>query len=101
MKKTVLNKPQDEIFCSLSDIGPDKFYGTLMKEETEKGFITKTEYSSRSVFTIRCGDAFTRGNGWDCCDSKTLEGCVNKILESGNKVFQFDTFNELMEWVIS
>jgi len=99
MKKQVILK---ENIVSISFANERKFYGAVMGDDGERGFITRDSYWPEGNYTVRSVDAFTKGNGWTHCDAKTLHGCIEKILaEPKGEVYQFDTFKELMEWVVS
>lgn len=82
-----------------------KYYGVTfgLDNRAERGFITRTQWHHMSgEYCVRTSDDFTNGNGWTQCNNVSLTGCINTVLVSyGNsKVYEFDSFKELMVWIL-
>lgn len=77
-----------------------KFYGALDTFGEQIGFITREKFGCKN-FVFRSPRVFTNGNGWTYFDeSDNLADAINKIVANGWDVYEFDTFAELMTWVL-
>lgn len=75
----------------------DKCYG--LANNYVKGFITRANYE-RGKFKAYVLDELTNGNQWSRIDSEGLDWTITKALNSGLKVYEFDSYKELLEWLI-
>lgn len=100
MKKIVL-----EIKPVIQEVALDKinfnlgYFGVLV-DANSRGFVTREHFNSFSDFTVRCLQDLTGGNGWTQCDSARLSDLIAKALKRGWIVYQFDTPEALMQWII-
>jgi hypothetical protein len=97
MRKVITNIETPIQYTLIKNVSVDKFYGT--KIDSFVGFITRYKYQERE-YTIRVASSFTKGNGYDQFDHKNLDQTIANIIIQGHPVYEFDTFCELMEWVI-
>lgn len=101
MKQVVLPIKNAPVVVA-SNLSLEKSYGVEFSPGTntwQRGWITRTTFDNGD-FTVRCVEATTKGNGWNGYDSYSLDETVQKILESGEHVVQFDTPEEMFEWVL-
>jgi hypothetical protein len=81
-----------------SNVDSNLYYGILRKQDKSKGFITSTSF--REVYSPRCFDRLTVGNGFTSFESKSLKEVVKSLLNHGFSVYQFNTYKELLKWGI-
>lgn len=103
MKK--ISKAVDQEVDPLEDAVPvvvdeRRFYGAK-DVSGQIGFITRERYCGKN-FCLRCARNFTNGNGWDYYDIfDNLKDMINNLISSKQwSVYEFKSFQELMEWVI-
>lgn len=84
------------VFVHLVDI--NKFYG--VKHGYHRGFLTRTDFD-KGCFTTLLPGLLTNGNAFNCPLYSNLTDSINSLLDNGFEVFEFDTFKELMVWVIN
>jgi len=76
-----------------------KYYGVADgKYYSSVGFITRTNYYDGNFIVISNGGC-THGNGWDCLKAPTLKKCVEEAVSRGFVVFEFETYQELFQWL--
>ena len=80
----------------VSKVSNGLYYGILRKNDYSKGFITSSLY--RGVYSPRCFDMLTVGNGFTSFESKNLQEVITGLLNSNFKVYQFNTYKELLKW---
>lgn len=102
MKQVVLPSSDTPVVVA-RNLSLEKYYGVdiaLGTEAWQRGWITRTTFDGGD-FSVRCMEHATKGNGWNGYDSYSLDETVQKILEAGENVVQFDTPEELFEWVLN
>lgn len=102
MKKLVL-PPNPENTFGLEDIATDKFYGARIFRE--KALITSFGSWSKkhqgAVFFPVFPTSITCGGDFDSCAAENLRDClVSIVAQQGGEVFEFETYRELLEWVL-
>lgn len=75
----------------------DKFYGVEINGY--KNFITREQFNSGN-FVIRAVHSLTNGNGYGAYGNECLRTLIEKAIENNNKVFEFDSFNDLAVWLM-
>lgn len=95
MKRVINSKVKRESVNS-SDLNSRKYYGVDINGF--RGFISRERFEEGD-YRLLCPDSLTEGNGWVMMERDTLEKTVDAVIADGQSVYQFDTFNELMEWV--
>lgn len=101
-KQVILNTIPKDIVLHI-EVNDKLYYGVQINENW-RGFISNTDGYRRSnsgTYTVFTQSNLTKGNRWRAWDSQHLPILIKNILQSSinKKVFQFDTFKELMEWV--
>lgn len=82
----------------VTKVSVDKFYGATKYDQF--GFITRENYN-RGNYGLRCTNLLTNGNGWDYHNSPELSKTINLAISSGWTVYEFNTFHELMSWILN
>lgn len=82
----------------ITEVDIIKYYGVV--SWADKGFINR-EYYNRGKFKINTFDAITNGNGWSNYGCNNLENFIRILLEDAFWVYEFDTWQELLEWAIT
>ena len=75
----------------------NKYYG-ILNSLGNKGFVVREDFN-RGFFTIMCPDSMTNGN----CYSNgytSLNNLAIEVISIGHKIYQFDTYKELFEWLV-
>jgi hypothetical protein len=101
MIEITLEKPKPKIVSfDLSDIRSNKYYGIKMnKSEMYKGFITTEKFEG--TYVIRCLNGLTIGNGWEVYENhRNLKNMIQYLLEERGQVFEFETYQELVTWLL-
>ena len=83
--------------CLVSDATPDKYYGVQVGET--RGFIARSGYFS-GKYSAHCMRGLTRANFWNDFDRDSLSATMKALIEAGQGVFEFDTPEDLMRWVL-
>jgi len=97
MKQVIITSvPSNTV--SLDRIDDEKFFG-YESVNKERGIICQNDYE-QGRFGIRSRKEFTNGNKFLIGQSDTLAGCIKDAVERGGKVYMFDTFKELMQFMI-
>lgn len=107
MKQIISTQPEDTLpITPFLNQETDKFYGVLDNPGNIRGFITREitrETYRQGNFMLMAARNLTGGNGWVFSDINrdfsTLYKIVSFIMSRGFKVYQFDSFKELMDWV--
>lgn len=105
MKTVVLD--QETNIVTYNNVDISKYYGTILKSsKTNKGFIISDEYigvsnsNTNYIFKLMCKNSFTRGNSFGNFKGRSLTEIIKSILSSGSfDVFEFDTPEEIFEWL--
>lgn len=97
MKKVIIAPTPDDTVL-IENVSSKKYYGTVINGD--KGFISSEGYYDGPFFA-RCFSGLTHHNYWAFSTSPTLERCIEKIIRGGGgKVFEFDTWEELLRWAL-
>lgn len=64
-----------------------------------KSFVCKETYNG-AYFTVRSFDNITKSAGWSEYQSQYLSNLLRDLVENEGEVFQFDTYQELLEWAL-
>jgi hypothetical protein len=97
MKKVILKKQNDVVH--IEEVQNEKFYGVLPGGDSSmRGFITRERFDEGN-YTIRAINCLTNGNGWQSWSRTSLRTMIEALLAANKSVYEFDTFQELMEWV--
>lgn len=94
MKKHVVILSKNAV--TTDEVHPSLYYGVI--REGEKAFVTRTGYLD-GEYVLRCKSSVTRGNGYPCFTSSSLRNLIEKVVSSGDPVFQFNTAEELFTWL--
>jgi hypothetical protein len=81
----------------VSGVADCNFYGVT--SGGAKNIITRQGYLEGD-YSVRTIDTLTSGAGWRCHNSDTLEGLIRNLLNNGFQVFEFDTYKELVLWLL-
>jgi hypothetical protein len=98
MKKVIFNDNKTEI-VEVKNVNTSKYYGVLISDTREKGFIGKMTVGNESRYTLFAAEGFTEGNGWSCFKSDTLRGLFEVLKGYSKEMYEFDTFWDLMDWM--
>lgn len=96
MKQVVTEIPTVD-FILTSKISLSRFYGAEIP--FFKGFIHRKDDSHFSNFKLYLVNNITTGNGIVSGEDPILSQCIKKVIDSGYKVFEFDTYQELFVWL--
>jgi len=98
MKKQIVSRlnPNPEILPAQAE--RTLFFGVNLDEK--KTFITRGYWqnSSKQTYYVAKVDELTQGHA-NSYASDCLGLLMEKLLERGHKIFQFDTFKELAAWL--
>lgn len=92
--KKVINTPVEEI--SVENCSEDLYYGI---ERNCRFFVTRERFDGGN-FVARCLNLLSRGNGHSGLSRSSLKELLLNAIESGFQVFEFDSAEELMKWVL-
>jgi hypothetical protein len=96
MRNVVLYQPQEEVTWA-KNANEVFYYGVRI--DGKKGLIVRESFK-RGEFHVRCVDGLTYGNSWSFPSNQNLSEVLTKILNFPNsKAFEFDTPQELFEWL--
>lgn len=98
MKQVLTSIPKSN-FILAAQASHNKYYGVLNISTKRRGFITRTVFDTGD-HELRCIEQITNGNGWDVTASE-LSDLIKLAIEEGWNVFEFETPEELMKWVIA
>lgn len=103
MKQVIAKLPVE--YMVEASMCSDEFYYGVINADKIKGFVIKTDYRTRegSMYKCLCTQGFTYGN---CFFTPSTSTSLQRLIESvlSNKdcfVYQFNTFEELFNWLIS
>jgi hypothetical protein len=97
MKSVIKPKPRKNNIVVSTETAIYKYYGVCLGGPN-RGFISRREFET-GCFTVSSPYKLTGGNGWVHFDTQSLSTTIDKLIDNGNEVFEFDTFNDLMKWV--
>lgn len=92
--KKVINTPVEEI--SVENCSEDLYYGI---ERNFRFFVTREQFEE-GKFVARCLNNLSRGNGNSGLARDSLKELLSNAIEHGCKVFEFNSGEELMKWVL-
>ena len=96
MKEVITVKTKQKT-VEASKVSPIKYYGVLDSVK-DRGFITKSEYESGDYMVLGT-DGITEGNGYYTDTTESLSELITSLVNSGIKVYEFDTYKELFKWL--
>lgn len=76
-----------------------KYYG-IESLNTNRAFVTRTKYEEGEYIAL-CIDEITDGNGFGSLREGSLSNIVECAMRSGYKVYMFDSWGELNNWLIN
>jgi len=94
MKEVII---KDSQYVSSTDMSLDKYYGIQL--DTEKALVVRDGWNS-GHFRVRCINLITKGNEYGSYASSSLNGVAKKCQERGIDMFEFDTYEELLTWLV-
>lgn len=97
MRYIIKSLPNNNEIVVSTETSINKYYGVEF-DTNIRGFISRREFET-GYFTIFSTDKLTGGNGWDYYDKQSLPDIIDMLIDNNYKVFEFDTFKELMEWI--
>ncbi len=111
MKEIIKDLTMPENVVELSRFIPhkNKYYAVLIPRNSTtyfKGIIMANDYVGDfdvSVnYVVTAMEGFCRSNScFDTCENRTLVEFIKYLHEKGVKVFEFDTFKEMTDWLNS
>lgn len=96
MKQVILSANNNTVLAKHASI--KKFYGVLVSG-IAAAFVTRTD--EEGFYTLRTLEGLTHGKGWDCYARKNLWECLEEAIKDGNEVFEFDTHEDLLCWMLT
>lgn len=96
--KEVVNQDQSTVI-HFTNVSSERYYGVVLGDA--RGFVTMTGYNE-GTYTARCVDSLTQGNGWseEGHETTSLSEFLGRILEDGNRVYEFSSYKELLAWLV-
>lgn len=94
MKRVVDQTKKAEV--DVSEVKCFKYYGAIVCGFS--AFITREKYNS-GYYSLRAFDGLTKGSGWDEYDNQNLQEMVSGLIKNGEVIYEFDTHQELLEWL--
>lgn len=99
-KEVIMEVPVQHPVVSIKAISDDKYYGLISTCLNRKGFIARKDYLENTDYRAFCTKSLTTGNGWfDEHHFDSLEGIIGFAIGIKFKVYQFDTFKELADFL--
>lgn len=86
-------------WVSTESMNPHKYYGVL-SPAGEKSFITQEQYEF-GHFIVRSPSGITHGNGYKMFTCKELGDLASMLIYNNFSVFEFDTWQELLQWCLN
>jgi len=97
MKEVV--KAIENSMVDINNVNTDKYYGVMLYDGSAGQIIGNDLALTNNTFEAKFFAHSTDGNPWTSKYS-SLKDCIKSILNesSMNKVFEFDTYQELFKW---
>lgn len=96
--KEIIQKPVESTVVTVNEINSDKFFGVLYSLN-EKYILQRNIDNGKISFFLLPLNHFTLRGPTKVYHYSTLEKVVDYILNTGRKVYQFDTLSELAKWM--
>ena len=97
MKQVIDSKQSQTV--DVTKINPTKYFGVKHPIAGSRGFIMRRGYGEGKDFTLVISYEMTLGNGWIDHDDTDLVKMIRTLINDAWRVYEFDTFIELMTWV--
>jgi len=96
MKEVITVKTKQKT-VEASKVSSIKYYGVLDSVK-DRGFITRSEFESGDYIVLSTVEV-TEGNGYFTDTTESLSELITSLVNSGIKVYEFDTYKELFKWL--
>lgn len=98
MKLVIAKAPEVETVTA-AHARLDRYYGVSLPNCSKRAFITREKFGD-GAFVIRCLNDLTAGNVWNQTAISDLTETILFTLARGWIVHEFDSAEELMQWVL-